>query len=736
MARRSLQLRTGKFKLNFAEQFFPARPQQLLGTARNVARNPLEAAKRLGLPAASNRTYINWLKKESMLRTANRLADRYVGQGSMWQNPYARPQPRRAIRKASVWYTAYPVSLITRANESIVANLGDEELWQAFQEIGIQGLHTGPLKQAGGITGWKTSPSIDGHFDRISNRIDPIFGTEKEFAHMSEVAAKHDGIVVDDVVPGHTGKGADFRLAEMKYREYPGIYHMVEIAPEDVHLLPPVPAGKDAVNINAETEAKLKERGYIIGKLQRVIFYEPGVKETNWSATKPVRGVDGVVRRWVYLHYFKEGQPSINWLDPTFAGMRLVIGDAVHSLGELGTSGLRLDANGFLGVEKTSDEAPAWSEGHPLSEAANLLIAGMVRKLGGFTFQELNLSFDDIKTMSTSGADLSYDFINRPAYHHALVTADTEFLRLTLRTAQDYGIDPASLIHALQNHDDLTYELVHFWTVHKDDEYEFRGENIPGSKLREIIRKEMNDKLVGKKAPYNLLFTTNGIACTTTSVITAVLGHKSTDNLTAQDIEMIKQVHLLLVMFNAFQPGVFALSGWDLVGSLTLDAGAVKDLISEGDTRWISRGAYDLMGVNPMASHSAAKIPRAVNLYGTLPEQLADEGSFVRRLQAILRIREESDLATAHQLDVPNVSHRSMLVMVHRLSKPDTLQVTVLNFGDELISGTVTSEHLPPEWQVSDMFTDQPIGTVDDLHSFSITLNPYQGMSLLVEPGK
>ena len=68
-----------------------------------------------------------------------------------------------------------------------------------------------------------------------------------------------------------------------------------------------------------------------------MIFYEPGVKETNWSATRAVTGVDGVERRWVYLHYFKEGQPSINWLDPSFAGMRLVIGDALHALADLGS---------------------------------------------------------------------------------------------------------------------------------------------------------------------------------------------------------------------------------------------------------------------------------------------------------------------------------------------------------------------------------------------------------------
>ena len=194
-----------------------------------------------------------------------------------------------------------------------------------------------------------------------------------------------------------------------------------------------------------------------------MIFQDPGIKDTNWSATAPVTGPDGVERRWVYLHYFKDGQPSINWLDPTFAGMRLVIGDALHSLGHLGAGALRLDANGFLGVERSIDgDGPAWSEGHPLSEAVNQLIASMVRKVGGFTFQELNLSIDDIKKTSERGADLSYDFVNRPAYVHALATGDTEFLRLTLNAALQHGLQPIRLVHALQNHDEMTYELVHF----------------------------------------------------------------------------------------------------------------------------------------------------------------------------------------------------------------------------------------------------------------------------------
>ena len=162
----------------------------------------------------------------------------------MWQNPFANPDPRAAIEKASVWFTAYPISMITKPGTSFLGTLGDEDLWAAFEEIGIDGVHTGPVKKAGGIVGWDATPSVDGHFDRISTQIDEAFGTEDEFRTMCEVAAGHLGMVIDDIVPGHTGKGADFRLAEMKVGDYPGIYHMVEIPEQDWHLLPTVGRGQ------------------------------------------------------------------------------------------------------------------------------------------------------------------------------------------------------------------------------------------------------------------------------------------------------------------------------------------------------------------------------------------------------------------------------------------------------------------------------------------------------------
>ncbi|MDQ1537923.1 MAG: hypothetical protein QOE58_2316 [Actinomycetota bacterium] len=719
-------------EITFEEQFYPARPRHLRPKAR-LRGTEVPTAEQLGEPIGTNPSYVAWLRQESMLNDANNIARQFVGRGSMFQNPFARPDPKAAIETASVWFTAYPISVIGKRGRSFLRTLGDPDLWEAFQRIGIQGLHTGPVKRAGGIRGWSPTPSVDGHFDRISTQIDPAFGTEAEFREMCEIAGEHGVTIIDDIVPGHTGKGADFRLAEMKVTNYPGIYHMVEIDPADWHRLPKVPAGRDSTNIDVETEDQLSKHGYIVGALQRVIFHEPGVKDTNWSTTAPVIGPDGVERRWVYLHYFKQGQPSINWLDATFAGVRMVIGDALHSLTDLGSGALRLDANGFLGVEKGTVGTPAWSEGHPMSEAANQLIASIVRKVGGFTFQELNLTIEDIKMTGETGADLSYDFINRPAYHHALAMADTEFLRMTLNTSLTLGVNPISLVHALQNHDDLTYELIHFTTLHKDDIYTYHGEEITGGDLAVKIRGDLCERLTGEAAPYNLIFSTNGIASTTGTVIAAALGYTSIENLSDEQIRKIRQAHLLLAMFNALQPGVFSLSGWDLLGMLTLDPETIEPLLATGDTRWINRSAYDLMGFRG-ENEPRSGMPRAVSMYGSLPEQLKDQASFVCQLQRILRLRDQYGIATSTQVDVPEVSHEAMLVMVHRLDKPVEHQVTVLNFGTEAIVGTINSAHLLPGSVVVDMYTDEVVGEVDNLHSFSIALDGHQGRSLFVSP--
>ena len=679
---------------------------------------------------AADNNHVNWLVEQSMLHAARQRAKLYSGQGRLWQQPYAQTRPRDATALSSVWFTAYPASIVTRENGTVLEALGDESLWHALSKIGIQGIHNGPLKKSGGLSGTRHTPTIDGNFDRISFEIDPQLGTEAQLQALTRMAAAHNAVIIDDVIPSHTGKGADFRLAEMAYEDYPGLYHMVEIREEDWPMLPDVADGRDAQNLSPLQVDALRDKHYIVGQLQRVIFFEPGVKETDWSATPVVIGVDGKPRRWVYLHYFKEGQPSLNWLDPSFAAQQMIIGDALHAIDVMGAKILRLDANGFLGVERKL-EGGAWSESHPLSITGNQLLGGAIRKAGGFSFQELNLTVDDIAAMSHGGADLSYDFITRPAYQHALLMGDTEFLRLMLREMHSLGIDPGSLIHALQNHDELTLELVHFWTLHAHDNYLYQGQTFPGNILREHIREQMYERLAGEHAPYNLKFVTNGVSCTTASIITAALGIRDLEAITPADIEQIRQIHLLLVMYNAMQPGVFALSGWDLVGALPLAADEVAHLMADGDTRWVHRGAYDLVDLNPEAELSAGQMPRSKTLYGSLNHQLQDPQSFASQLQKILAVRSAYGIAASRQILVPDVEHPGLLIMVHELPAGKGTQITALNFGATAITETLHLPNIAPG-PVVDIINERVEGDLTAEGEFTITLDAYEGLALRV----
>ena len=105
-------------------------------------------------------------------------------------------------------------------------------------------------------------------------------------------------------------------------------------------------------------------------------------------------------------------------------------------------------------------------------------------------------------------------------------------------------------------------------------------------------------------------------------MIAAALGIRDVSRLTAGRGQRSSAPTCSLAIYNAMQPGVFALSGWDLVGALTLPGDAVKTLLADGDTRWINRGAYDLLGHGLRSARVGAGLPRAPALYGPLPEQL------------------------------------------------------------------------------------------------------------------
>ena len=212
-------------------------------------------------------------------------------------------------------------------------------------------------------------------------------------------------------------------------------------------------------------------------------------------------------------------------------------------------------------------------------------------------------------------------------------------------------------------------------------------------------------------------------------MIAGALGIGDVWNLTPEEAEQIRRAHLLLAMYNALQPGVFALSGWDLVGALPLPRRG-RELMADGDTL-DQPGAYDLMGVNPSAPASAAGLPKAPALYGSLVEQLQQPDSFAVQLKRLLHMRAQYRLYAARQTAVPQTASKGLLVMAHEL--PDGLgrQATALNFGAQPVNEVVDLGWTPRATTI-DMLNGQEDGTVTATGGVPVRLESYSGKSLLL----
>jgi trehalose synthase len=178
---------------------------------------------------------------------------------------------------------------------------------------------------------------------------------------------------------------------------------------------------------------------------------------------------------------------------------------------------------------------------------------------------------------------------------------------------------------------------------------------------------------------------------------------------------------------------VFALSGWDLVGALTLPQAAVRDRLADGDTRWINRGAYDLIGANPRAQVSSAGLPRATAIYGSLPEQLKHPDSFASQLARMLKVRAELRLYAARVVDIPNVQTRGLFVLVHELPDNGGLELTAINFGATPVEESVAIPGAPANADVRNVLdpSSAPLNIRSD-GKLPLRLEPYTGVALQI----
>lgn len=703
---------------------------QIAPAAAQVATPPHPATEK-------ERADIAWLEAQSMLQQATTAAAAISGHAVQWRHPYGEPQPRAAVRHASVWLLDYPGSVIPQPGQSVLATWGSPQLWDALRAVGIELLHTGPLNRAGGLKEREYTPTLDGWFDRISLELDPALGTEKEYARMVAVAAERGGKIAGDLVPLHTGTGADFQLALRAYRDYPGMYTLVEIAPADWPLLPAAGDAGQLVHVPKPAAQQLARKGYIPGLINSNDAAREAHSWSGWSASGPIRGVDGKVRRWVYLHYFKPTQPTLNWLDPSFAAERALAGDIVRTVFERKTSIVRLDAVPFLGIEGKPGTTETLHFKHPLSVSATEELAFLIRKLGGWSFQELNIPLEELRTFTRHGPDLSYDFITRAQCLHALLTGDAGPLRLAFRWLLEAGVQPITLVHDLQNHDEITYQLVE--PEHrKDQALMIGGQQRTGKELKESMLAAMRRQVAGPAAPYNQLYRPerDGLATTFVGFIAPALGIHNPYQVTPAEIAQIRRGHLLLAAANALQPGVFSLSSWDLVGALPIPVSAVAERTKDGDYRWINRGGTDLMGANRSAKQSAFGLPRAPALYGPLPEQLKDAASFASGIKRLLAARRQARLAEGELLVVPEPRSPGLTILVLRLPE-HPVAVTALNFGHTAVEETLelpnrsAANELSGQ-QVIDLVTGDSVGVVDGQRRFTLHLPALAGTTYVL----
>ena len=692
---------------------------------------------------------IDWLKKRSMLLRHASLTNAYSGQSAQWNNAFGRSRPQDCLDQSSVWFAAYPDSLVGGPGAKALDILGSPKLHQLLSDVGVEAIHTGPMKLSGSVSGTEYGPSIDGHFDRIESTVDPAYGSDEQYKEMVEVASRHGLIIVGDLVPGHTGKGPDFRLATLNEPGFPGLYTMVEIDPEDWAVLPNVPPGHDSANLSPTVAQILKDRGYDpVGPLDIEVFARPGIKESCWSVTDVVCGVDGKNRRWVYLHIFKEGQPSLNWSDPGYAAHRLMTADMLHSLTELGAKGLRLDATMFLGIEARGQGEKGWLGGHPLSTQVTDLLGTMIRKFGGFSFQELNTDLEVVRKSLSSGPEFNYDFCTRPGYLYALVLGDGGPLRLMLRQMLSHGIQPMRLVHGLQNHDELMLETTHL-SVFGEQIFDWEENSQQGDSLFTHIHESVISATTGDRAPYNEVFAMSpGVCSTLPGLIAAGLGITDITQITPEQTEKIKQIHLLAAAFNALQGGVFLLSGWDLVGALPIPTDSVESLVADNDHRWINRGGYDLLGDCDDVSHSIHGLPKARSLYGDLETQLQDPSSFASRVRSMLSLRDSLGIAESELVSVPIVAHPGVVILANKLpeaeGRQESWQLTALNFGKTRVEQSVSFAALSGSakvlWSNLQSVIDEEIALDNDsltldLDSFEVRLVVVYGSSAKNQDG-
>ncbi len=557
-------------------------------------------------------TDIDALERDSLLYRSHQAAKIYASQVAKAPPPSQEPQTLECLSNSSIWYSLDLHAL----GDDPLKELGQPDLWNLLQEIGVDGVELHSLGR-----------SIRHSYAEI------------QYGNIANLAAMRGISLIGTPLQAEQLAGADFQLAIRAYKEYPHLFHLIEIDRADWAFLPKVYRGENSTALPMSLVQELRQLGYLDGRPEKIYPYS---KTSCWAATAPTAGHDNKLRRWIFLQFPETGTPAINWLDPTFSGQRLAGGELIDSLLRLQQSVLFFDTSPLI-CRQMAGLSP--------SENAIESIALLTRKLGGYSALRMDGTIEECKNVQT---DLIEDRFTRPALLHALITEDAEALRLIYRIFLQEELQPRSLIHELQPYSEASCEWTEF-LLNPKRIYRYHEEQITGELLAERLLRE--DVWNLKKTP--------GIYSPPIAPLFGLCAEALSITDLEEEKDALQNAHLLLSFFYAMQPGVFSFS------------------------------AADLRGAN---GSDAMKGP---GLYHPLPRQLKTRCTFASRLKQMLTVRKDHNLHLAELLEVLPTRHRGLILLLHRLPLTNQLSLTAVNFSRSPLYETLEGSFLANKWAIN-----------------------------------
>lgn len=671
--------------------------------------------------------YIQYLEKLSMLGQSVDMARIVSGSNLSWRSPASPPDPDGMLRLADAWISVHPYTLLVEGNKGAFSELSNPKLWSVMNSMGARGLYVAPTSIAGAVWAYDRKNTSNGE-DIIQYNFSDTAGKESEYRRMLTGANKHQSVLGLDMAPAATGLGPDFFLAARWHRDYAGVYCMVEIDKQFWPLLPEVESQWMGKALNSKELAGLHEKGVLPMSLAQ--DSQVTGADRGWAVTGLINGIDGNSRRWAYRYYYSPDRPVLNWEDPSATAKRILSGSAVREVGMLGGALLGLNLEPFQGLE--AGTPPSGYSGEPAIAAANS-IGREVRRYGGWTWLRDELPLTHIADFASDGPDFIYDSALSPGVEHALLTGDATLLRYMIDELARLKIDFKHLVHSSASQDGISYSMPHLLdaAAREDTPGVLSGSEAAG--LRARIMSELKEH--AGDGSHKVPVKNDSLMTTSAGLALLALGVRDQEQITPElKIEAANGL-LLINFFKAMQPGIYMISGQDLVGALPLGWKAMVDNLEDWDTALTTRGAYGLLRTSGSLMVTRQGVARTDTLFGAVDEQIYTPKSFVSELGSILKARSRIGLPRATFLGRLRTSGAGSVALLHRLPDEGGHMVVIANFSrgkvNESLDISSFKEEMGSLGKVENIMDNNNRPTLDGRH-LNVSLGPWKGMAILI----